>query len=211
MGGRVEVALLSGAEAGDGVGAQLNDGLGVGWRAADAGGGYVVGVGGEALLGKALAARLDESAILGVDIAHEKPCAHAVGLKGGTVLLEDVDIGEEGLPCLHVGGVGGGVVEPHGPYVAVAVVGCYRRLLVVGHFGAALQVDPQGELRAVERRLLYVGDGALPVFFPEGAHLVGGVAEEIALEDWLGTAYLGQLHELLLGLAYAGQLGAEHL
>ena len=71
-------------------------------------------------------------------------------------MLEGVDICKQSLPALHVGGVGVGAGEPHSPDMAVAVVSDDGGLAVSGDVGAFLQIDPQGELGAVEGRLLYV-------------------------------------------------------
>ena len=209
MGGGIEIALLLGLEACHGIGTQLHEGFWVGRCAADACGGDEVGVGGESLFGEALTARLDEPSILCVHIAHKEPGADAVGLEGCMEEFERVDVGEEGFPRLHVGGVSRGVHHAHGPDVLIAIVGHDGGAVHVGHLGAALQIEPQRHFRAVEGGLLDVGDGA-GVVFPDERHLIGGIAQEITLEDDLCTLHVCHLAQGCLRTLEAAVLILKH-
>ena len=107
----LEMVLLAGLKAEDGVGVHLDDGAGGGGDALYAGGGEVVGGGGEALLGEILAACAYHAGILGVDVAHVEPGADAVVGEGAALRAERVFVGAEDAGGL-LGGIAGGGGAP---------------------------------------------------------------------------------------------------
>lgn len=211
VGGGVEVVLLGLAVGGtgEGVGAHLYDGVGVGGEALDAGGGEVVGVAGEALGGEVVFAGLDEAVVLGVDVAYEEPCAEAVALEGGVEVAEGGGVVLEDVVGLVVA-VAVGVVEVHLPEVVVAVVAGDDGVVLGGDGGAALEVHPDGNLAAVEGLLLDVGVGDVGLVAHVGL-LVGAVAEEVALENVLGSLVGGLGGELVFDGVEALELLGEGL
>ena len=211
VGGGVEVVLLGLAVGGtgEGVGAHLYDGVGVGGEALDAGGGEVVGVAGEALGGEVVFAGLDEAVVLGVDVAYEEPCAETVALEGGVKVAEGGGVVLEDVVGLVVA-VAVGMVEVHLPEVVVAVVAGDDGVVLGGDGGAALEVHPDGNLAAVEGRLLDVGVGDVGLVAHVGL-LVGAVAEEVALEDVLGSLVGGLGGELVFDGVEALELLGEGL
>ena len=83
---------------------------------------------------------------------------------------------------------------------------------------AALHVYPQGELASVQWRLLYARDAAV-VVQPDDRLLVGGIREEVALEDRLCAFHLFRCQEVrfcltdaavLLGECFAARLNVQH-
>ena len=210
VGGRVEVVHLFGAYAAHGVVVHLGEHVGVLLSAAYAGGGYEVGVVGEALGEEHLVARSHHAAVVQVDVVDEEPRAQAVVAQRAAFLgqLHDVLVEEQARLVL---GVGGQVVGAAVPQVAVGAVGHLAEAVGaharshVGH-----QVGPQGHLRAVEWGLL---DDALGAVAGVGrlhkVGLVGGVAEEVALEHGYGAARQRAAQQLAVGVEQGVELLLE--
>ena len=188
VGGRVEVVHLLGAYAADGVVVHLGEHVGILLSAADAGGGYEVGVVGQSLGEEHLVAGAHHAAVVQVDVVDEEPCAHAVVAQRAAFLgqLHDVLVEEQARLVL---GVGGQVVGAAVPQMAVGAVG--HLVEAVGTHGgghAGHEVGPEGDLRAVEGWLLDDALGAVAgVGREHEVGLVGCVAEEVALEDGDGA------------------------
>ena len=154
----------------------------------DAGRGNEMGVDGQTLGEEELVAGTDHSTVVQIHVVHEQPRADAVGLEGALLLkeLHVVLVEEQSCLVLRVGSHVMCRAVPEMTELAVAH-------LVESAFSHAClhtchQPHPQGNLRTVEGRLL---DDALGAVCDVGDNhlvgLVGGVAEEIALENGLCT------------------------
>lgn len=193
----VEVLLLFGPDAFQGVASQLYECFCVGGVAADACGGDVVCLCCESVLVEVVAPCGYESVVLCIDVAHEEPCSDAVVLDGCVVLCEQCFVVFQQCLCL-LETVALVCCHAHCPDVFVAVVaydGGAECVCLPDDLCAALQVEPEGDFAAVEWRLLYIGDGAGGCLLHEGL-LVGGVGEEVSFQDGLCVCHAFVCHEL---------------
>ena len=184
MGERIEVALLTGRETFHGITAELYERMRVGRQTTDAGRRDIVRFGGQSHTKEIVEARFDQAGVVGVDIAHEKPGAHAVvgeiqprcgefGFVAGEELL--------GL-C---GRIAAGAFHAHVPKMAIAAVGHRGHAVAALHVGTCEEIDPQTHFRTVERRLLDDRDAARVIGLHERS-LVGSVAQIIAFQHRTG-------------------------
>ena len=176
----IQVALLPGRQAFHRISAELHERTRVGRQTTDAGRRNVVRVGRQPHAEEVVKTRFDQTRIVGVDVAHEKPSAHAVVGDRGALRCEFVLIACEqslGLCCR----IARRAFHAHVPKVAITAV--FHRGDAVGalHLHAREEINPQADFRTVERRLLNYGDGARGFRLHERS-LVGGVAHEVAFE-----------------------------
>ena len=167
------------------------------WCATDACGGNVVGVSGESLFEEIVTTCTYHSCVLGIYIAHKEPCADTVVGKCCIHVVEKVLVGVEELECLLVAAAFC-LLESHGPEMAIAIVLTDECALEHAHARTFLNIEPESDFGSIERRLLNVGDGAVFVLTKE-RHLVGGIGEEIALEDGVGSLEFRELEKLVFG------------
>ena len=188
---RVQIDLLAGTQSFDGVCVEQYQTVRIGMAPFDAGTGDVVGLRRQAVMLEKLPTRPYDARIVDIDVLHEKPCPHAVVLQRASELPEPFGVPVEqrfGLPGRI--SVERGAVS--GPDMAVAVVvgrdsAFERRDLSVGE---RKQVDPQGDLAAVQRGLLHDGSrtGGIGLLArAERVDLIGRVAQKVALEN--GTEF----------------------
>ena len=152
----------------------------VGRQTADARRRNVVCVGGQSHAEEVVKARFDQTRIVGVDVAHEKPSAHAVIGDRGALRCEFVLVaGEQSLGLCRR--ITRGAFHAHVPKVTITAV--IHRGDAVGalHLDSREEINPQADFRTVERRLLNDGDSARRFLLHE-RNLVGGVAQEVAFE-----------------------------
>ena len=161
----------------------------------------------QSLFPEVLLAGFHHAGVLRVDVAHEKPRADAVAGQCGTEVFQYLLIVDEQRFRLP-GRVTLVFVHAHFPEVAVSVVFRHDHPSSVGHLAAFLQVNPHGDFAAVERRLLDDGDGAVG-FLPHERLLVGGIAQEIALQDGSRTGNPWQVGQPPLAFVDAGELSFE--
>lgn len=176
----IQVALLPGLQAFHRIAAELHERTRVGRQTTNARRGNVVRVGRQPHAEEVVKARFDEPGVVGVDVAHEKPSAHAVVGNRGTLRREFILVaGEQSLGLCRR--IAGGAFHAHVPKVAITAV--FHRGDAVGalHVSAREEIDPQADFRTVERRLLNDRDGARRFRLHEWS-LVGGVAHEVAFE-----------------------------
>ena len=82
--------------------------------------------------------------------------------------------------------------------MAIAIVLTDECALVHAHARTFLKIEPESDFGTIEGRLLNVGDGAVFVLTKE-RHLVGGIGEEIALEDGVCSLEFRELEKLVFG------------
>ena len=165
-----------------------------------------MGVDGQALSEEELVTGAYHTAIVQIDIVDEEPRADAVSLQCAALLQQLHVVLVEEQACLvfrvgsHVmGGAVPEVTERTVLYLVEATLGQAR--LYTCH-----QVAPEGNLRTVEGRLL---DDALRAVGDIGEDdlvgLIGGIAEEIALEHCLRSLQR-TFKQLVIGIEHGLQL-----
>ena len=177
-------------------------------------------LGRQSVQGEVLPAGHDEALVLRINIADEEPSADAVVLERHFVLFEQLCIiREQGFRLSVAASLARR--HSHRPEVLVTIVTNDGGAQAVGSgndLRAALQVEPEGELAAVEGRLLNVGDGTRVVLSHEGS-LIGGIREEVALEDGLCALHLLRIKQMrlcqsdaseLFGECFASRLDVQH-